>query len=118
MSMPGLTAETSLYKTSGHYRMGGTFDVLTGGVEILPQQRIAQLRGIGFCQASCGPNDFSCLFSCLGGGGIGNGIGSSDRRFIESCRCVRDSTSSTGRREHCRYTVPGIGSRIVMEDEC
>jgi hypothetical protein len=37
MRMPGFTAETSLYRTSEYYNMGGTFGALAGGAEVVPQ---------------------------------------------------------------------------------
>ena len=69
MNMPGFTAETSLYKTSGHYRMAGTPGDLLGSREVLPQ------LPIGFCMADCEfthPNDSilreHCKLGCLEGG--------------------------------------------------
>ena len=47
MSIPRFTAEASLYKTSGHYRMAGAPNDLVGSREVLPQ------LPIGFCQANC-----------------------------------------------------------------
>lgn len=38
MTMPGFTAEASVYKTSQYYRMGGTSDALASGLGIVPQQ--------------------------------------------------------------------------------
>jgi hypothetical protein len=37
MNMPGFTGETSLYKTSGHYRIVGTPNDLLGSRGVLPQ---------------------------------------------------------------------------------
>jgi hypothetical protein len=38
MNMPGFTAETSLYKTSGHYRMARTVNAIANGQKIIPQR--------------------------------------------------------------------------------
>ena len=39
MNMPRFTAEASLYKTSGHYRIAGTSNALVGSPGVLPQLR-------------------------------------------------------------------------------
>jgi len=50
MSMPGFTAETSLYQTSGNYRTGLAFDRVRGGVQL--------------AQDNCFSN---CMDDCIGG---------------------------------------------------
>jgi hypothetical protein len=85
MKIPGFTADASLYKTSGHYRMGGTFDVLTGGWKVMPQQ-----RGIG----------------SLGRDGTFPGPIDGDGGTMDVCYCVQDRTSSTGWRRRCCITIP------------
>jgi len=50
MNMPGFTAEASMYKTSGNYRMGRTFDSVEGGVQL--------------AQDDCFSN---CMDECVGG---------------------------------------------------
>jgi hypothetical protein len=127
MTMPDFNADHSIYTTINRYMAQATgslthVDVAARGL-VVPQQAfmpLALLRGIGFCMSGCRQDDFGCLFGCLGeglsgGGGGGNG---GDRRMIEHCRCVPDSSSSTGRREHCRTIVPGVGSTFSVEDEC
>jgi hypothetical protein len=102
MNMPGFTAETSLYNTSGHYRaMAGTPNDLIGSGGVLPQ------LPIGFCMADCDftyPNDSFlssvCKLGCFGDGGGGGGGGG------EHCRptcgqCQPDPGSPTGRSKPC-----------------
>lgn len=101
MNMPGFTAEASLYKASGHYRMAGAPNDLVGSHEVLPQ------LPIGFCQANCDhiQDDFLrtvCNLGCLDqsdGGGVGGGGGQSCR---PSCGpCHSDPDSPTGRSKTC-----------------
>ena len=128
MTMPGFNSGDSIYTTINRYMTQAigslTHADLAARGRVVPQQaftQLALLRGIGFCMSGCRQDDFGCLFGCLagdgpsGGGGGGNG---GERRLIEHCRCVPDSSSSTGRREHCRTIVPGVGSTFSVEDEC
>ena len=67
MNMPGFTAEASLYKMSGNYRMIGTFD--QGGEAIRPAS--CDRGCISYCQNqlrncdnTCYPTDRWCLSWC------------------------------------------------------
>ena len=63
MQIPGFTAEASLYKPGRYYRnTAETANVTQDGSMVAPQ-----LFGIGFCMADCDPDDWLCLFDCLGG---------------------------------------------------
>jgi hypothetical protein len=66
MAIPGFTAETSLYKTTEHYKMAGAVGVLPGSAAVMPQQCV----NLGPCRACLSFRPFSpqaCLtFSCLG----------------------------------------------------
>jgi hypothetical protein len=50
MNMPGFTAESSVYRTSGHYRMIAGFDANNRNV-IRPQ--LCNLDCLGECLPSC-----------------------------------------------------------------
>jgi hypothetical protein len=52
MNMPGFTAETSLYKTSGHYYRLGTLDANKGSGEVLPQLPV-WIIGSSTCSIQC-----------------------------------------------------------------
>lgn len=61
MNMPGFTAEASLYKTSGNYRMIGTFDSVEGSVQL------AQGNCFRNCMEECvdeGLLPIQCLSIC------------------------------------------------------
>ena len=91
--MPSFTAEASLYKTREHYRLGGTFGILTGGGEILPR-----------------------IFNCLGTDGTLLGSIGGNGGVIERCTCIKDASSSTGWRQRCCYTLPGAPSQATQCD--
>jgi hypothetical protein len=115
MIMPRFSADVSLYKTSGHYRIAGAHGAVTIAKGVLP------FAGIGACMAGCASDDYSCLFDCLGGEGGLDDSDSGDRRVIERSRCVRDMTSSTGWRLLECTTVPGVSgqaTRCIPSDEC
>src|SRR5262249_15634743 len=112
MSLPGFTAEMAVHRSTQTYRMAHTD--LTVRLAIIPQQ------GQGMdCFQSCvsGQCSWECFPSGIPAGdglpGPGQGGGP-----VETCGCRRDSTSSTGWREHCRVTVPGRGSTNYLGDEC
>ena len=72
MNIPGFTADVSLYKTNGHYRIASTPNNLVGSRRVLPQ------LPIGFCMANCDhiQDDFMrtvCNMGCLEQGGGGGG---------------------------------------------
>ncbi len=74
MNIPGFTAETSLYKTSGHYRaMAGTPNALVGGLGVLPQLKIPLFE----CQADCAfsPDYNACIWQCFWDAPVGGGGG-------------------------------------------
>lgn len=87
MNIPGFTADASLYKTSGHYRIAGTTNDLVGSQGVLPQ------LPIGFCMANCDhiQDDFTrtvCNLRCFEQGGGGGGTGPVCRPSCSSCRPV------------------------------
>src|SRR5216683_5494663 len=103
MNLPGFAAETSLYRTSGHYRaMAGAPNALVDGRGVLPQ------LPIGFCQANCDSiaDTFLrtvCEIQCierLGGGDSGGGAGQFCRPKCGPCR--RDPRSPSGFSSTCR----------------
>ncbi len=57
INIPGFTAETSLYKTSTHYRLLGA---LIRGSGVVPQQ--------SDCEIACGIADAACLTACIASG--------------------------------------------------
>jgi hypothetical protein len=48
-SMPGFTAETSLYRTLSNYRTKGVHGCLPGPRAVVPQLRISTVPGCGDC---------------------------------------------------------------------
>jgi|SRR5207249_5678050 len=90
INMPGFSADASLYKTKAHYRMGAAFDVFSGGPILLQQREIRTFPE---------PTD-------------------ADGGLKERCDCRLNTTSSTGWREWCCYTLPGAGTQCRWEDEC
>jgi hypothetical protein len=63
MNMPGFTGETSLYKTSGHYRaMAGTPNVLVAGALTLALLRARRMSGGSDVDVDCTdfPDDLTC----------------------------------------------------------
>jgi hypothetical protein len=103
MHMPGLTAASSLYRSSAFYRSARASGRLPGKREILPQ------LPIGFCMANCDriKDDFLrsvCELMCFeqddtgGGGGSGGG----GLHCIPGCGpCVPDSESPLGGFKTC-----------------
>jgi hypothetical protein len=92
MSMPGFTAETSLYKTRGRYRaVAGAPNAKVGSQVVLPQ------LPIGFCMADCDDSfewgtleNSICKFNCMsdgssGGDGGGGGGGSGPNLLCGRC---------------------------------
>ena len=69
------------------------------------------------CRDRCEDTFRSCFWWPPGRGGPSLG-GEPSGRVIESCRCRRNTASSTGWMERCRYTVPGRGSVFAWGDEC
>jgi hypothetical protein len=65
MSMPGLTAELSLYRTREHYRMAAR---RPGGLPVLPQLIIIQ-PSFEECYYNCrwllGGDRTTCYYNCL-----------------------------------------------------
>jgi hypothetical protein len=97
MTMPGLTAEASLCRTSGRYRTA-----TRGRAAARVQGIIPQLMPIGFCQANCQPDDWLCVMRCLEqepGGGPGGGPQEVCR--VGCGRCLPDPDSPTGRSKTC-----------------
>lgn len=88
MNMPGFTAETSLYKTSGHYQAGkyainSPINMLSA---VYPALRVSDVECKTFCCAACSCcanlGNATCCNSCaascptsLTGGLTGGGIG-------------------------------------------
>jgi hypothetical protein len=75
MNLPSFTAEATLYKTGGHYRTGGSFNLKAGIV--VPQQ------GLPYCA----PSDHcvsDCYTECIKDGGAKDGC----KRMCElDCGC-------------------------------
>lgn len=99
-SLPGFTAEASLYQSSGNYSaVGGPAEFSRSG-EILPQ------LPIGFCMADCDfthSDPFSrdiCKLGCLGGRPGGGGGGPSSPPELVCGPCIRG-------RQRCG--IPGLG---------
>lgn len=102
MKMPGFTAQASLYKAGGHFRMAETQNNLIGSGEVLPQ------LPIGFCQANCDhiQDDFLrsvCELRCSEdqGGGGGGGGGGGQHCSPKCGPCNSDPNSPTGGFQTC-----------------
>lgn len=81
MNMPGFTAESSVYRTSGYHHSAGYFEVNSGVV--LPQQ--CDLGCLGECLSACvevggGPE---CRANCRIGCGCGRPLS------CGPCECFR-----------------------------
>ena len=69
MSLPGFTAETSVYASHDHYVSGAAFG--SGGDVVVPQQSCGWRRAarcmarVGRCVVQCGVTP-QCYVSCLG----------------------------------------------------
>lgn len=101
MNMAGFTAEASLHKSSGHYRMAGTPNDLVGSRGVLPQ------LPIDLCLADCDftyhDNPFGrdfCRNVCQNMGGGGGG-GPSEPPEPRCGPCIRGQQ---------RCVIPGVGS--------
>ena len=57
ISMPGFTAETSLYKTSEHYQMAQVIAALKSKGAVVPQQQMSVIGGVE-------PGDRFCICPC------------------------------------------------------
>jgi hypothetical protein len=73
MNMPGFTAETSLYETSGHYQSVTTQSYSSGGQGVISQLRVLPpLRGGGGgfwgCGTLCDIAYGACLLACAATG--------------------------------------------------
>jgi hypothetical protein len=101
INMPSFTAEASLYRNSGHYRMAGIPHDLAGNGGVIPQ------LPIGFCMANCDhiQDDFLrsvCNLNCLdGGGGGGGGGGVGGQVCRPSCSPCRAVPGEPGRWKTC-----------------
>jgi hypothetical protein len=100
MTIPGFSAEGSLYEGHRHYRTAHLSSAVAASEGVLPQ------LAIGFCQANCdqqhpdhGSLDYNvCLLGCLGEGDGGGGGGTSGGLTPAQCyQAVR------GCRRACRY---------------
>ena len=61
MSLPGFSAEASLYKASGHYRTVGTPNDLVGSRGVLPQRDDTTWTTTSVCKAcGCSVSGFVC----------------------------------------------------------
>lgn len=97
MNIPGFTAETSLYKTSGHYVPRGHSPVLTG--QVYP----ALTRRKGFTGVSGKPNPqtgFGWDWSC---------------NTIDGCVIVANACATLGGTFWC-YPNPSVGPPICYCD--
>lgn len=120
MSLPGFTAETSLYKTMGHYRAAASAPAaFARGRSVLPQLPIS----IGFCMTDCDDQydwgtfeNTMCKNDCMdagfggngGGGGGGGGGGDGDARLCAQCKaaCLKKPLSQRAAcRQNCDDTV-------------
>ena len=114
MSMPGFTAETSVYQTKGRYRAILTAPSgLPGGEGVLPQ------LPIGFCMSNCDDQyewgtleNSACKFDCMGGGDDGGGGGGLGGGGVDlSCaRCIagcakKPPAQRAGCRQLCQENV-------------
>jgi hypothetical protein len=65
MSLPGFTADSSVYRTSGHYQMTAGFDANTG---IIRPQQACDLECAAGCADACsdltGREHAQCIISC------------------------------------------------------
>ena len=78
MSLPGFTAEASLYQTSACYHMVGSLNTVIGSRGVVPQQD--QSQPVPYCSYLCnGSDDQICMDWCvntaLGGLFGGDGFG-------------------------------------------
>lgn len=96
MSIPGYTADASVYRSRNCYSIIRTSISVRGNQGVLPQA-----RSIGFCQADCAPGDYLCLWHCMEEGG--GGAPTPPTQYCRpSCgRCLPDSDSPTGRSRLC-----------------
>jgi hypothetical protein len=121
MRLPGLTAEASLYQSTGRYHMTWRAGALGRGPSVAPSsgscsfwQTLGCAGALIACSADCvfDPNKFDCLacfaglgasscWNCLpnigGGGGGGGGGGSPCCPFGTSCRCGGRCVQMDGR---------------------
>lgn len=83
MRIPGFSAEASLYKTSGHYRVAGARKGLTYGWEVLPQlQNLSWGTTRDVCTAcgcklsffNCDCGNSSSKLDCIRNGGPAQGV--------------------------------------------
>jgi hypothetical protein len=94
MSIPGFTAESSIYKTSGRYHTAGTGMMVTpatASAQVLPQQAcgfwqwISCAGSVSSCAAGCGLN-VPCIVNCLVEAGRGSCNVCVSRLFTPSLR--------------------------------
>ncbi len=83
INMPGFTAETSLYKTSGRYRIAGTPNDLGGSRGVLPQLDDVWTTDKVCTACGCTVNGFVCncglrprpdKLECILNGGPGRAV--------------------------------------------
>jgi|SRR5215467_3209499 len=105
MKMPGFTADNSVYKTMGRYRMtGGAQNALANARGVLPQSPLDLLLCLSDCQFD---SDFeACREQCFfnrftDGGGVGGSGGGPKQPPELVCGPCRNG------RQRCG--IPGLG---------
>ncbi len=121
INMPGFTAESSVYRTSGHYQMTAGFDA-NGGV-VQPQACDADCArecGEGECGDLTGRQRLQCLRQCFNRCGCGPqpqvcGPCQCDPQTGWSQRCCSEDGTNCSQRS---CTPPGEGCTVQDDRTC